>query len=1277
MERQKKKRSKHIFRAAVILAVGVFVLGWFLTKGLEWYLRKELVERTGKATDGFYRLSFDDLSVRLLKGELVLKGIRLTPDLLLFQRWKAVDSLPDKYMAARIREMGFTGLNVAWVWNFKHLDFFSFSIREPDIQIYDSDDSDRRDKKPKHAKSKSLYEIISPYIDVLSVRKINLDHARICYTVEHPVSPIVYRLEDASFHGYGFLLDSASSRRGNLLDMDHFDFETYRPQRLLINNDFWIETDSVRLSTADSLIYIGNLRIIPQEKLWKESKRRPDRYLAATVPSVQVRGAAFTRREGLNYLTAGSFDITDTQIRAFNMFLPSAADTSSVSSASSGPAVVSRIPTDPAGSIDRATGDSLVRALSLYDVISPLLHRIAIAKVGIENARMDYAQTVDAERETYRLDAFDFQGDDFLIDSLSVEKYALGYFRNIAVEANGIQADMTARNHCLEVGRMALNTKKGFLRVEEIRLKPRTTRTRNDYLSGTIDTVRVDGLRYDRGVSADLFKICAPRIRYVKAPSYTWKKGKSRRFADTRADVEGLLNPLFRYLTIGRIEIEAGRASFMDRRAGGRTLYRLNRFDFFATDFRLDEETGKGEGLFFTSKDMGFSFAGFDNYLPGETYRLAVRKGRLSTVDGIFRLHDVKLLPQKSVWSLDTGAYVSLSTPLVDMRGIRFPDRRLSRSIRMADLRVDSPVFSLGRKDSTLFRTNLEKVEIKDFSYAPELLTVGTVDFVRPSVNLHSYTAARRDSLRKDSLPSAFGHADSIPMASLSPELLPPDLLRGDSLRTASRTAASLGEASFSADTFALADTKEKVRSSKSRVSDLYRTLGGVAKQWKVKQVNVRQGEVGYSWQFENAFVSETGKSRVDLSIDELSIDTEKQNFGMGAVRFEGNDLEFPLDDGFYALKVARVRLNDSELHIDSIHLVSPYPKMEFAYFQPHHKDWFDVRVDHLAMSGLDLPFYLSDQVLKADELRIRGVLLQNFKNKKIVITPHIVPMIYTVIQKAPLRFSVTDAHVNDFFVIYEELSKKGTRPGKLIFTDMNGHISGFTNIPRYREQYIRIDADGKMMDNGYFTATWLWPVDSLNDRFLLEAEMDRFDFPTLNQIITPLASAEVKSGYAHQLHFSMDAGSRGGTIDMALPYRDLKVAVLKKKDGKLTDKAFLSRLANWVLKHDNPSHPERPDSKLRRIHRYVERDPYHSSFNYLWQLLRPALIETVGITKTEQDIAKGVMGFFAKVKKFFGFGKKKKETTPAPPESFILIEEIENEEWIEEQQENLPPFTP
>ena len=70
--------------------------------------------------------------------------------------------------------------------------------------------------------------------------------------------------------------------------------------------------------------------------------------------------------------------------------------------------------------------------------------------------------------------------------------------------------------------------------------------------------------------------------------------------------------------------------------------------------------------------------------------------------------------------------------------------------------------------------------------------------------------------------------------------------------------------------------------------------------------------------------------------------------------------------------------------------------------------------------------------------------------------------------------------------------------------------------------------------------------------------------------------------------------------------------------------------------------HPERKDSKLRKVDMEIVRDPYHSTFNYLWQMLRPALVESVGVSKKEQDAALKVAGFFTKVKRFFGLDKKK-----------------------------------
>ena len=95
----------------------------------------------------------------------------------------------------------FKGLNLTWRWSYKQLHFDSFEIRNPDIQVFSPYYSTRAEvKERKEAETKTLYEVVSPYINVLTVRMLNLENASVSYSVENPVSPIVYALNDVSFH---------------------------------------------------------------------------------------------------------------------------------------------------------------------------------------------------------------------------------------------------------------------------------------------------------------------------------------------------------------------------------------------------------------------------------------------------------------------------------------------------------------------------------------------------------------------------------------------------------------------------------------------------------------------------------------------------------------------------------------------------------------------------------------------------------------------------------------------------------------------------------------------------------------------------------------------------------------------------------------------------------------------------------------------------------------------------------------------------------------------
>ena len=661
---------------AMVLIAAIFLLNLHLTKRLERYLRKELIHRTAEATDGFYRLSFDNLSISFFKGELTLEGIKLCPDSVVFRDWERKDSLPSVYVTAEVGMIDFKGLNLTWRWSYKQLHFDSFEIRNPDIQVFNPYYSTRAEvKERKEAEIKTLYEVVSPYINVLTVRMLNLENASVSYSVENPVSPIVYALNDVSFHAYGFMLDSTSSRSGKLLYCDNFDFVTNQPQTLLVNNDFRLETDSICLSTQDSIIYIQKIQLLPQELLWGETNRKPTNYLEGKVQTVEIQGIHFRREEALNYLSARNFEIQSSDIKVYDL-------TREKKQAN-------------------ADADSLVQALSLYDVISPVLHSISVDQIRIERTALHYTLALKGQIEDFSIPEFNFHAEGLLIDSLVAPGEELNYFRSIAFEANDIQGIMRARNHRFDIKRLAMNTALGSFHIDSMRLRPLSVRSHNDYLSGSIDTIRIDGLAYDKGVSADLLKVRSPRLVYYKTPSVeSPDKGKSTS-VNSRVDVESLLNPFLRYLSIRKIQIRNANVTLEDREINDTTRYRLNGLDFFATNFLVDEQTNRSGQLFFKYDHFGLSFRDFDNYLPGKDLRVTIRKGSLSTVNGFFRLQDVTLAAKKDS--------IRFSTPLISLAGIRIPKNSIYQiGFDRFDLSDGDFSMSWG-SDTTILRTESQK----------------------------------------------------------------------------------------------------------------------------------------------------------------------------------------------------------------------------------------------------------------------------------------------------------------------------------------------------------------------------------------------------------------------------------------------------------------------------------------------------------------------------------------------------------------------------------------
>lgn len=1160
----RKRRRKIIIIVLLVLflpSVGIFMLNLLRTNRLERYLRRELVRRTALATDGFYKLSFDKLNINLFNGELNIKGIRLVPDPQVFQQWEKKDSLPFTYVDAQIGMIGFKGVNMTWRKSFRHLHFNSFEIRKPKIHFYDSYYSSRTERLQKEVKTKTLYEMIAPYIDELTVKKLNLNHAYVTYTVVNPVSPIIYALHDVSFHAYGFRLDKHSSQSGKLLYCNDFDFNTNTAQTLLTNNDFVLNADRIRLDTKDSIIYISKINLASQKQLWKAKRQKRVNSLDAFVDAVTVRGVKFRRNNALNYLTARSFDIVSPSINASHLMSPPSGE---------------NVQSNKRRRIEKMNRDSLVNSLSLYEIISPVLHDVFIHHIGIEKAKMQYSLNIKDSLEVYKLGSFDFNAADFHIDSIAKHKRGFWYSRSFTFEAKNILGRMTARNHQFNIKRLALNTEARNFVIEDVTLTPLAKKTHNDYAKGHVVALKINGLKYDHGISADTFLIKHPVIGYVTTEGVTVKSRRVRASNNRHSDVYEMLDPFLRYLSVKRFILDDAEVTFNDRRSADATEYQVNHFNFFANDILFSAQTERQKDLHFDYGEMGFDFSHFDNYLPGKMYRLKMERCSFSTLKGILSLQGICLLPQDTAF-LHTQLSIQASSPSLLVSGLkRLPDKP-AKNLYFSTLLLSQPRLDVLKKDGSRMSLKLAQVTADDVAWDSTAFRLNTIALVSPLVNV--YSVQHKESLHPSN--------KTLPMA------IPPAL---------------------------------------------YDALSAISGQISLRKFILSDAIVSYAVHDANGRTTRHVLDTTNVSVEGLAVNNVKRELDWDKIRFDTQNLAFPLDNGFYTLRVGWVGLVNNNVSLNNLRLESAYSKEEFAYHHPKHSDWFDLKVGELSLSKIDVMAYLRNKSLRIDEVKVKDATLQNLKNQKIVVPHHEVPMIYSGLQKAPLSVDIRKVGIDNFTVVYEELAKKGIVPGKLYLTGITGSLSGVTNRPSSNNQYMTLDATGKLMNKGRFKFLWKMPLDSTNDHFHLNIHISAFDMNAINELVTPLASAEILSGHLNEMTFSTDASSKGATAQMQLLYNDLRVSLLKNKNGEMMDNKLLSGLVNKIVKHDNPEIKGKKQvlQSPRQANVTIVRDPNHSTFNYMWQILRPALIESVGVSQVKQERAMKVVTFLNKVKGFF-----------------------------------------
>lgn len=1276
MVKKGHKAGKIIIFVFILLIIGGFALNWYLTYRLQSKLNKILSEEVTEVTDGFYRFSFEDLKVGFFSGELSIKGIELKPDSLVFHQWQQGDSLPNVYYDIHIGEIHFKGINLTWLSNYRKLDFSLFEIRDPDIKIFDPQNKTKSGQKIENKELGTLYEIVSPYIKILTVSRMNLINANVSYVVEDKISPVIYALKEADFRAYNFRLDEDSSESGKLLYCDHFEFIADSPQELLNSDQIIFKTTNIKLSTLESLIHIEGVRISPKDSYWDKRMENGGGFLYTNINAVDVTGVTFDRQKGKNYLEADLFSIYSTDIKYLT--------------------INNENPNSEQDPIKQQSGDSVIShdTWSLYNVLSPILHSISIHKINVEKTRFNYTITQNGYTDVYTLGQFDFHANNFLIDSLSEKQKRFWYVDDFIMTGSDVNGLIASNNADVSIAYLRLNTTDKQFNVSDIKLNPINPSFKKDYISGQIKGINVNGLEYNSGVSANQLELESPNIEYFRSGKE--KAGlPSKGSQNIAANIFDILSPYTDFLSVKRIDLSNGDIVIHDVREND--IYRLKRLNFYATDFLFDEQTKQCSGYPFSFDDIGLSFKDFDNVLPERNYRLQIKDVNLSSITGKIAFKALKLLPLKEKGRKAPDIYYTVEIPSFEVVGFDYDRYMKRKEFEVRSISLESPYISAVRanqpiktvanqsnlmQDLSQVLTNMkiEQINVDNvrFSYRDQALA-DTLQIAFQRFHLNQLEWDVDESLRLEEISlnapvinymsvKAKEGSYSAPTSSLIEEMCnfasaldihkvsitdgevnieQPHVSMNSSIKLfglsgfdwkvgSGKSNLKLGTVNINDPSFNLnrkmksSDNNGREKGDLSR--DFYSVLKPYVNTLSVDKLGILDADIDYS------YLQKEKKDQIlnatNLSIEGLKLNIDDRKVDIEDLHFTTNDLRFPIMDEFYTMAIGGVDIRKKAgiFSLSDVRVIPAYPKREFAYIHPKHKDWFDVRVKNVALSGIDYPTYFSKNILNVNKLKVSDIQLQNFKNQQIEIQHNIMPLIYEKIQYLPIKFSIDTTDISRFSVMYEELPKNGAVSGKIHFDKMNGRIANLTNIASYPQQYMVLDADGYFMGDGHFKAKWHIPVSPDHDCFILEAAIDSFNLKSLNDIFIPLAKAEVKSGVLTGFNFRTEASSKQAKANMLMLYNDLSLNVLKGDSTERKNK-LLSSVANAMIRSNNPN---KRNGKPREANIEIERDPYHSTFNYFWQILQPAIAESAGVSQGTQNFAKKVGSFFSKVKGLF-----------------------------------------